>query len=255
MAGTVSRSSMIGRLQIVTLDSADVAGLADFNVKLAGWTRRFVEDDWITLGTPDGWRIGLQGVDGHVPPRWPDPAYPQQAHLDLRVRDVTAATERAIELGATKLGGGETWNTLADPAGHPFDLCRSADDPDMSIFAITIDAPNANVLGGFYSELLGLPVSYEGSEGVLLGVHGGDRRVMIQQVQHPFTPPRWGDPAYPQQVHLDVTVADLDEAERQAIAIGATRRPGEGMYWRVCADPAGHPFCLFVPPEQNRGYF
>jgi hypothetical protein len=98
------------------------------------------------LATDDGWRIGLEAVPYHVRPRWPDPAYPQQGHFDLRVRDLNGATERAIELGATRLGGDGMWHTLADPAGHPFDLCRSANEADMTIHAITIDAPNASAL-------------------------------------------------------------------------------------------------------------
>jgi hypothetical protein len=170
------------------------------------------------------------------------------------VRDLDAATQRAIELGATRLGGGATWQTLADPAGHPFDLCRSTDGPDMSIYAITIDAPDARALGIFYAELVGLPVTYEGDEGALLGTDV-DRRVRIQQVQGPYLAPRWPDPAFPQQVHLDVTVSDLDDAEPKALAAGATRLPGEGPYWRVFADPVGHPFCLLVKPDEDRGYY
>ena len=51
-------------------------------------------------------------------------------------------------------------------------------------------------------------------------------------------------PAYPQQIHLDVTVRDVDAAERAAPDIGATRLDGAGPNWRVYADPAGKPFCL-----------
>lgn len=58
-----------------------------------------------------------------------------------------------------------------------------------------------------------------------------------------YTPPRWPDPAFPQQSLLDVVVDDLDIRERQAVAIGAARLPG-GCKLRVMADPAGHPFCL-----------
>ena len=29
-----------------------------------------------------------------------------------------------MALGATRLADGPTWVTLADPAGHPFDLCQ-----------------------------------------------------------------------------------------------------------------------------------
>jgi hypothetical protein len=39
-------------------------------------------------------------------------------------------------------------------------------------------------------------------------------------------------------------VDDLDQAEPKALALGATRLPGEGSTFRVYADPAGHPFRL-----------
>jgi hypothetical protein len=71
----------------------------------------------------------------------------------------------------------------------------------------------------------------------------GDQPVMFQQVEG-YSAPRWPDPAYPQQVHLDVLVDDVEAAERAALAIGATRLPGSGDGWRVYADPAGKPFCL-----------
>ena len=57
-------------------------------------------------------------------------------------------------------------------------------------------------------------------------------------------PPSWPDPRRPQQFHLDVRVDDVDAAERAAVSLGATRRPGDGDNWRVFADPAGKPFCL-----------
>ena len=37
-------------------------------------------------------------------------------------RAVEAVAARAEELGAARLADGATWITLADPAGHPFDL-------------------------------------------------------------------------------------------------------------------------------------
>ena len=39
-------------------------------------------------------------------------------------------------------------------------------------------------------------------------------------------------------------VDDIEAAETAALAIGATRLPGEGDNWRVYADPADKPFCL-----------
>jgi hypothetical protein len=50
--------------------------------------------------------------------------------------------------------------------------------------------------------------------------------------------------AFPQQVHLDIHVADIAAAEAKVLALGATRLPSTEPGFRVHADPAGHPFCL-----------
>ncbi len=91
---------MIGTLRAVALDTPDVRRLAAFYTALGGWTEQDADDDWITMVTGDGWRIAAQLSPDHVPPRWPDPAYPQQAHLDLRVPDLDAGSAKAVELGA-----------------------------------------------------------------------------------------------------------------------------------------------------------
>ena len=64
----------------------------------------------------------------------------------------------------------------------------------------------------------------------------------------------WPEGPVPQQFHLDLTVpttAQLDvQHERPALALGArllhdrSDDPQEPL--RVYADPAGHPFCIFV---------
>lgn len=233
---------MIGKLRTVVLDAPDIAGLAAFYRGLAGWSEAYADGEWITLTTADGWRIGFQHAPDHVPPRWPDAAHPQQAHMDLRVPDLDAGTARAVGLGATLLKKNEAWHTLADPAGHPVDLCLKADDPKTTLMGVMLDCPDAKALSGFYSELLGKPITYEDDGVAMIGEDGG-QPVMFQQVEV-YTPPRWPDPAHPQQVHLDVLVDDVEAAEEAALAIGATRLPGEGANWRVYADPADKPFCL-----------
>ena len=75
---------MIGTLRAVALDAPDARRLAAFYGALGGWTVDDDDEGWVTLETGDGWRIAFQRSPDHVPPRWPDPAYPQQAHLDLR---------------------------------------------------------------------------------------------------------------------------------------------------------------------------
>lgn len=233
---------MIGNLKTVVFDAPDIAGLSRFYTAMASWTQTFADDDWITLTTDDGWRIGLQHAPDHVPPRWPDPSHPQQAHLDLRVPDLEAGATRAIELGATLLRRNETWHTLADPAGHPFDLCLNADDPRTTLMGVMLDCPDAKVLSAFYAELLGKPVTYE-ADGVAMIGNEGEQPVLFQQVAD-YTPPQWPDRNHPQQVHLDVRVTDAEAAEKAVLAIGARRLPGEGGNWRVYADPADKPFCL-----------
>ena len=193
----------------------------------------------------------LQRAPGHVRPRWPDPAYPQQAHFDLRVPDLAEATARAVVLGATLLRQNETWHTLADPAGHPFDLCLKANDPKTTLMGVMLDCPDAKKLSAFYSALLGKPITYAGDGMAMIGEEG-TRPILFQQVEA-YTPPQWPDPAHPQQFHFDVMVDDIEAGERAALAIGARRLPGEGDHWRVYADPAGKPFCLLFDLESVAG--
>jgi catechol-2,3-dioxygenase len=235
---------MVGTLNMVALDAPDIAKLSAFYCGLAGWSVLSTDDDWITLATDDGWQIGLQAAPDHVAPRWPDPAYPQQAHLDLRVHDLDAASARAVELGATLLRKNETWHTLADPAGHPFDLCRYPDNPKTTLMGVMLDCPDAKELSTFYAELLGKPITYE-ADGVAMIGSDGAHPVLFQQVET-YVAPRWQDPSRPQQFHLDVKVDDLDAGEKAALALGAIKLDGDGDGWRVFADPAGKPFCLVL---------
>jgi catechol 2,3-dioxygenase-like lactoylglutathione lyase family enzyme len=234
--------TVTGRLECVAFDARDIAKLASFYAELAGWETIRKEYDWITLRTPDGQEVAFQLAADHVAPQWPGQEHPQQFHLDLRVDGHEAAAERAVGLGATRLADGPTWITLADPAGHPFDLCQSDDaGPKPELFAVTIDAPDAPALARFYADLLGMEVTYEGPEGCF--ITGDGRNVMFQQVSG-YNAPRWPDPAHPQQAHLDIIVDDLDAGQARAEKLGATRRDGDGKRSRALADPAGHPFCL-----------
>ena len=59
-------------------------------------------------------------------------------------------------------------------------------------------------------------------------------------------PPDWPGSDVPKQLHLELAVDDLDDAEARALAIGARRADAQPSpeLWRVLLDPAGHPFCL-----------
>jgi hypothetical protein len=72
----------------------------------------------------------------------------------------------------------------------------------------------------------------------------GPRELAFKRVSE-WIPPRWPDPAYPQQLHLDIRVSDADQSEEDLLALGAAEVPGEretGV--RVFTDPVGHPFCI-----------
>ena len=115
---------MIGTMRTLVLDARDARRLAAFYTALGGWSEQYADDEWVTMEAGDGWRIAAQRSPGHVPPRWPDPTYPQQFHLDVTVDDVDTAEAAVLKLGATSLSsGGVNWRVYADPAGKPFCLC------------------------------------------------------------------------------------------------------------------------------------
>ncbi len=115
----------IGRLEKTVFDCPDPRALAAFYATVLGM--RVNEDDgdgaWVVIGRDEEWReLAFQRADPWIPPRWPDPAHPQQEHLDIRVADVEAAQDEVLRLGATLLAGeqGTGFRVYADPAGHPF---------------------------------------------------------------------------------------------------------------------------------------
>lgn len=108
---------------------------------------------------------------------------------------------------------------------------------------VVVDGPDPAALAAFYGELLGLPVTYQSEEWVVIAEDATSSGIAFQLAPD-HQPPRWPDPDHPQQLHLDVMVDDPAAAELEVLALGARRLPGE----RVYADPAGHPFCLIPRP-------
>ena len=91
------------------------------------------DGDWFNV-LWDGPRIATQLAPNHESPDWPRGH--QQAHLDFVVVDIAAAHERVLALGGTALDPVEPpqpspergFRVYADPAGHPFCLCRPTED-------------------------------------------------------------------------------------------------------------------------------
>ncbi|WP_433383738.1 VOC family protein [Actinoplanes sp. CA-142083] len=127
-----------------------------------------------------------------------------------------------------------------------------------------LDGTDVRQLAEFYRKLFGLeyrpgdepPAAGEpderGHDWLVLQNPNGGPQLAFQQTGS-LTPTTWPDNAVPQQLHLDTTVdskPDLDKQHERALALGAkllydrSDDPDEPL--RVYADPAGHPFCIFV---------
>ncbi|MDQ2742098.1 MAG: VOC family protein [Chloroflexota bacterium] len=113
---------------------------------------------------------------------------------------------------------------------------------------VVIDCPYPAALAAFYSELLGLPVTYRSDDWVVIAQNDTTSGIAFQlALDH--QPPQWPNPDRPQQFHMDVMVDDVDAAEHRVLDLGARRLSGQEDGSRVYADPAGHPFCLVPRPE------
>ncbi len=112
---------------------------------------------------------------------------------------------------------------------------------------VIIDCPDPPALAAFYSALLGLPVTWQEADFAVVARNETSSGLAFQLAPG-HQPPRWPDPRWPQQFHLDVMVDDVDAAEPEVRALGGRRLQG-GDGFRVYADPAGHPFCLIPRPS------
>jgi catechol 2,3-dioxygenase-like lactoylglutathione lyase family enzyme len=128
------------RICQVVLDTTDARGLAEFYRELFGLRYRPGDEppapgepdprgrDWLVLRNDDGVPLAFQQVDELAVPTWPDPAVPQQLHLDSTVGSVAELAhehERALTLGARlrydrTADPEEPLRVYADPQGHPF---------------------------------------------------------------------------------------------------------------------------------------
>ena len=112
---------MRARLHHLIVDCPDPRALAEFWSRLLDQPITYASDDFVVVAPNDTTSgLAFQRASGHRPPTWPDPAVPQQMHLDVMVEDVVAAGAAGAGLGATRLDG----DVYADPAGHPFCLIR-----------------------------------------------------------------------------------------------------------------------------------
>ncbi|MFG2630266.1 VOC family protein [Streptomyces sp. NPDC048473] len=121
---------------------------------------------------------------------------------------------------------------------------------------LVLDCAEPETLAEFYASLLDAEIQVVSDPDLVElvghnGVHLAIRR------DHGYAPPSWPRPDDAQQAHLRILVAhgDLDEAEREAVSLGAMpmdAKAGGGLRGvRIYADPAGHSFSLAVPSQNE----
>ena len=108
---------------------------------------------------------------------------------------------------------------------------------------VIIDGPDPLALAEFYSELVGLPITYRSNDFVVVAADDTTSGLAFQLAPD-HQPPAWPDPQRPQQMHLDVMVDDIEQAAERVVELGARPLGGDHVF----ADPAGHPFCLIPRP-------
>ncbi|MFI5906087.1 VOC family protein [Dactylosporangium sp. NPDC051541] len=119
----------------------------------------------------------------------------------------------------------------------------------MRLKATVLNASDAGRLARFYSALLEWPIDKQEDGWVTLRDPAGGAALSLQ-TEELYRPPVWPAAEHTQQMmmHLDIACDDLTAAVARAVELGATVaewQPQDDV--RVCLDPDGHPFCLYVP--------
>ena len=130
--------------------------------------------------------------------------------------------------------------------------------------AVVVDTTDARATAEFYRELLGYDYRVDDAapaagqadprdqDWLILMDDAGQPLISFRHIDH-LAHLTWPDPAVPMQLHVDLIVSNNDEMHenyRPAIELWATLvmdrtdDPAEPHY--VLADPAAHPFCIFV---------
>ena len=108
---------------------------------------------------------------------------------------------------------------------------------------VTLDCAEPPPLAAFWAAMFGgeeIPVR----EGLIV-IRTGWVWLAVLEVPD-YIAPTWPASDIPQQIHLDLAVADLEVSATEAVRLGArlaSYQPSPDE-WRVFLDPAGHPFCL-----------
>jgi hypothetical protein len=117
------------RIECVTIDTHDPAGIAGFWAEVLGWQQTSEDGEEVAVEPPpgspaDGVSPGLLFI--RVPE---DKSVKNRIHLDLRPADQVAEVQRLEGLGARRVeigqGADVTWIVMADPDGNEFCVLRA----------------------------------------------------------------------------------------------------------------------------------
>jgi len=113
---------------------------------------------------------------------------------------------------------------------------------------VTLGASDAVRLAAFYQALLGGETVTDDEGWIVLRTPNSGVSLAFQR-EDDYRRPVWPELPGQQQmmVHLEIEVDDLSAGLAHALACGAVladHQPQDDV--RVCLDPAGHPFCLWV---------
>ncbi|NNF64632.1 MAG: VOC family protein [Acidimicrobiia bacterium] len=107
--------------------------------------------------------------------------------------------------------------------------------------SVVVNTTDVDRLAEFWGQLLGVDIDHRSGEWFIWLKPQPDLGVSLafQKVSEPTPGPR--------RLHVDLGVDNLDEAEQQALSLGASRvaeRSVGDFTWRVMADPDGNEFCM-----------
>ncbi|MDG4797768.1 VOC family protein [Micromonospora sp. WMMD1082] len=118
----------------------------------------------------------------------------------------------------------------------------------LRLTTVNLDTPDPAALARFYARLLGWDIAVEEADDVILRAPEGGVGLSFQR-ERAYVRPTWPAEAGRQQMmtHLEIGVEDLPTALAHALACGATLAAYQPQVAvRVCLDPDGHPFCLWL---------
>ena len=100
---------------------------------------------------------------------------------------------------------------------------------NIRLGSVALDCTDPVALGAFWAELLGGEVAFSSEEFVAVKTD----RVWLAAVPVPdHQAPTWPDGARAKQMHLDLAVDDLGQAETEALRLEPGRRPDSAVGFR-----------------------